>query len=258
VIGIYDQATRLLSGYTASTVCNAGAVVACYNYYNGFSRTKQGNILPTGCYEMCVGTHYGSVTVPGVFRLGNGPGPDSASKATVLRSGNDVTYGTQDIWDPCIPSDNLHPAFGTTRFSSLGCLTVRGTYRGGGRHEGQWAMFRRAAGLNSGIDQGTRYDMVLFTGLDAAALVHFRSRDGVDDAALAEILDCLRQGSRGPEVEKLQTKLGVTSDGVLGPGTVKALADLQMKELGWASGTYSREMDVHLGLEIFGRAVVTA
>lgn len=254
VIGIFDNGTRKLSGYTASTVCNAGAVVACYNYYNGFSNRKQGNILPTGCYEMCVGTHYGeSVHVPGVFRLGDGTGPDRASKHTVLRTGNDVTFGTQDIWDACTPQDNLHPAFGTESFSSLGCLTVRGTYSG--QHRGEWKLFRAAAGLDGSQDaMGTRYDMVLITGLDAATAAMLRGRNVTDKAVLDEMLGCLRQGSQGPDVEKLQSKLSMTPNGIFDWDTAKKLSEHQTRTLGWASGTYGRSMDVLLGFEIFGPA----
>ena len=254
VIGVYDKSSRKLSAYTASTVCNAGAVLACYNYYNGLSSRKQGNILPTGCYEMCVGTHYGSVAVPGVFRLGNGPAPESATKHTVQRTGNDVTFGTQDIWDPCTPHDNLHPAFGTVSFSSLGCLTVRGTYSRG--HQGEWKMLRAAAGLHSSQDSmGTRYDMVLLTGLDAATAVLLRNRNVTDGAALDEALGCLRQGSRGPLVEKLQSKLAITPSGTFDWNTAKKLSEHQMRTLGWASGTYGRSMDVLLGFEILGPAL---
>ncbi len=256
VIGVYDRAGRKLSAYTASTVCNAGAVVACYNFYNGFSSKKQGNILPTGCYQLCVGTHFGSLTVPGVFRLGNGPGPASASKHTVLRSANDVTLATEDIWDDCTPQDNLHPAFGTSRFSSLGCLTVRGTYSGG--HQGEWKMLRAAAGLHGSQDSmGTRYDMVLLTGLDAATAALLRSRNVTQEDALDESLGCLRQGSRGPLVTQLQTKLSIANpSGVFDWDTAKRLAEHQTSVLGWASATYGRSMDVSLGFEIFGPAAV--
>jgi hypothetical protein len=257
VIGIYDTSTRKLSGYTASTVCNAGAVLACYNFYNGFSRDKEGNILPTGCYEMCVGTHRGSVVVPGVFRLGSGPEVGSASKQTVLRSANDVTLGTQDVWDPCIPKDNLHPAFGTDRFSSLGCLTVRGTYSGQGRHEGEWGKLRNAAGLNSDVGMGTRFDMVLLTGLDAATAASLRMRGITDDAAFDETVGCLRRGSQGPQVGKLQEKLSVAQTGTFGWETTLALAEHQKRVLGWASGTYGRNMDALLGFELFGPAIVS-
>ncbi len=253
VIGVYDFASRKLSAYTASSVCNAGAVVACYNFYAGFTTKKQGNILPTGCYELCVGTHFGSVQVPGVFRLGNGPVPAQASKHAVLRTGNDVTLGTQDIWDPCKPSDNLHPAFGNTRFSSLGCLTVRGTYSN--RHEGEWAKLRKAAGLVSGQGDGTRYDIVLLTGLDAATIAGMREA-GAEEADVAAALSCLRQGSRGEEVRRLRTQLALSDGDEFDWRTAEVLAAAQRQKLGWATGIYGTNMDVLLGFRIFGDAVV--
>lgn len=95
------------------------------------------NALPTGCYEYCVGTHSGSVTVRGVLRLGNGPTSEDAGPATVLRTQNDGIYGTQDYWDPTKPMDNIHPGHSLSYPSSSGCLTVRGR-----PHTDEWEMFR--------------------------------------------------------------------------------------------------------------------
>ena len=244
VIGIYDRTSQKLSGYTASTVPNAGGVAA---YYQG---GKKANMLPTGCYELCVGTHFGSVTVKGVFRLGNGPNPDHAGQATVLRSRDDVTYSNQDVWDNCKPADNIHPAFGAAAFSSLGCLTVMGSYRGSAGHSGEWAKFRAAAGLDSGIGAGTRFDLVLLTGLDAATAVSMRTT-GASASEINLALAGLRHGSKGPSVKALQAKLGVTDDGDFGPGTKLALAKAQLQKLGLATGVYSVEMDDVMDFGIF-------
>jgi hypothetical protein len=255
VIGVYDRENKKLSGFTASTVPNAGAVVKCYNHYN-FGTKKQGNMLPTGCYELCVGTHYGSATVTGVFRLGNGPMPANASEATVLRSGNDVIYGTKDLWDRCTPKDNVHPAFGTQSFSSLGCLTVRGSFRGGDRHTHEWGMLREAAGLRGSQDKlGTRFDIVLLTGLDAATAVGLRTKNATDDSSVDEALGCLRHGSRGDQVAALQRELSLNGDSSFGPKTKAELAKRQQNTLGWSTGLYSADMDMHLGMSIFGGAV---
>lgn len=249
VIGVYDRTSQKLSGYAASTVPNAGGVAAYYRLMNGGQGVKA-NMLPTGCYELCVGTHFGSVTVKGVFRLGNGPNPDHAGQATVLRSRDDVTYSNQDTWDNCKPADNIHPAFGTTAFSSLGCLTVMGSYQGSAGHSGEWAKFRAAAGLDSGIGAGTRFDLVLLTGLDAATAVSMRMA-GESASAINLALAGLRQGSKGPGVAALQAKLGVTADGDFGPGTKLALAKAQLQKLGMATGVYSVEMDGAMGFGIF-------
>jgi hypothetical protein len=255
VIGVYDRGAKKLWAYTASTVPNANGVLANYNRVNfGMGKTKA-NLLPTGCYELCVGTHFGSVQVSGVFRLGDGPMPANASKATVLRSSNDVTFGTADEWDLNKPSDNLHPAFGTDSFSSLGCMTVRGSYRGNGNHTGEWAKLRVAAGLTSGIGAGERFDIVLLTGLDAATAASMRE-GGKSAAEIDEALAGLRHGSQGEEVEALQSKLGLSVDGTFGPGTKLALAKAQIAALGFATGIHSVEMDGDLGFGVFGSAFV--
>ncbi|MCH5376917.1 MAG: hypothetical protein JJ992_23365 [Planctomycetes bacterium] len=254
VIGVYDRDAKTLSGYTASTVPNARGVLRYYNLKNFGSGVKS-NLLPTGCYELCVGTHFGSVTVPGVFRLGNGPMPANRSEATVLRTVNDVTYGTMDVWDRNKPSDNVHPAFGTGSFSSLGCLTVRGSYRGNGQHTGEWAKFRAAAGLNDGIGQGTRFDIVLLTGLDAATAVLMRESGSSDDEINTAIVG-LRHGSQGDEVRALQERLGLTADGDFGPGTKQELAKAQLDALGFATGIHSVETDGDMGFEVFGNPLV--
>ncbi len=256
VIGIYDRAAGKLNAYKASTVCNARSVVKSYETFNAAKR--KGNILLTGCYRMCVGTHVSptGIVIPGVFRLGTGPDSDSATRHVVLRTGNDVTFGTQDLFDPCTPNDNLHPALHTdSGFSSLGCLTVKGTYTND--HSGEWKRFRAAAGLHRSQDMmGTRFDMVLLTGLDAATLDNIRLGG---DEVVHDTLSCLRHGSQGPEVAKLQTALGIANpSGVFNWATTKALAAHQMSKLGWASGTYGRNMDVLLGFDILGPALVPA
>lgn len=249
VVGIYDRTRKRLSGYTASTVPNAGGVVAYYNLMNGGGGVKA-NLLPTGCYELCVGTHFGSVTVKGAFRLGDGPNPDRAGQATVLRTSNDVIYGNQDVWDNCKPADNIHPAFGTTTFSSLGCLTVMGSYQGRSGHTGEWAKFRAAADLNSGVGMGTRFDLVLLTGLDAATAASMRLA-GKSLAEIDETLVGLRHGSKGAKVSALQAALGLPASGDFGPGTKSALAKAQLEKLGFATGIYSLEMDGDMGFGIF-------
>ena len=255
VIGVYDRAAKKLWAYTASTVPNAGGVLANYNRVNfGVGKTKA-NLLPTGCYQLCVGTHFGSVQVPGVFRLGDGPMPVDAGEATVLRTQNDVSFGTADAWDCSRPSDNLHPAFGTESFSSLGCMTVRGSYRGNGNHTGEWAKLRTAAGLTSGVKSGERFDIVLLTGLDAATAASMREA-GRSAAAIEEALAGLRHGSQGDEVKALQSKLGLDADGSFGAGTKVALAKAQLEALGFATGIHSVEMDGDLGFGVFGNAFV--
>lgn len=49
-------------------------------------------------------------------------------------------------------------------------------------------------------------------------------------------MELLREGSRGPEVQKLQRLLGITPDGVFGPGTKKAVIKYQLSINATADG----------------------
>jgi hypothetical protein len=243
LIGVYDKSSQRISLYAASTVPFKSGVLSYYNKFN-FGSGVNANLLPTGCYEHCVGTHFGSQTVPGVLRQGNGPNPVNASEVTVLRTRNDLVYGVKDFWHDTKPSDNIHPAFGTTRFSSVGCQTVRGTQSAGGASSEEWAKFQRKAGFNAG-NQGTRYDNVLTTGHEAGAVsAALRSRQPLSG------LICLRQGSRGELVRKVQVAIGRAPDGDFGPAVKADLADLQNSKLGFATGTCNRKMAELLGFSL--------
>ena len=66
----------------------------------------------------------------------------------MLRTTNDLVYGTRDTWDRTRPGDNIHPALLSTSFSSVGCLTLHGTQTPGGKYStasGQWKSFRKMA-----------------------------------------------------------------------------------------------------------------
>jgi hypothetical protein len=166
-----------------------------YNKMNFGEKAKNCNMLPTGCYEYCVGTHGGTGgPVEYVLRLGDGPTSSDAGQAVVLRTTNDLIYGTMDTWDNTRPADNIHPAFLDVSFSSLGCLTVPGKQTPGGSYEtgtGEWRKFRSDVGFD-GDNYGKRFDCVLATGYEAATVACAIS-DGSDLGALR----CLRQGSRG-------------------------------------------------------------
>lgn len=49
-------------------------------------------------------------------------------------------------------------------------------------------------------------------------------------------MELLREGSRGPEVQKLQKLLGITPDGIFGPGTKKAVIKYQLSINATADG----------------------
>ncbi|MGF1455986.1 MAG: trypsin-like serine peptidase [Alphaproteobacteria bacterium] len=247
LIGIYDTGTKRLSAYRGSTVPNAGAVLGYYRFRNFQADRVMANLLPAGCYQMCVGTHAGrSRIVQGALRLGTGPTPDTASEVTVLRTENDVSYGTMDRWDPCVPKDNLHPAFGLNSFASQGCLTIRGYQNapdGDATH--QWAEFQAKAGI--GPDKnGMRYDLVLVTGMEAAATAM-----ALESGGNMKPLQCLRHGSRGDAVRRLQRAMGVRDSGSFDAATKFELTRLQNKKLTIATGTMTRDMQTRLGLSVF-------
>ncbi len=239
VIGAYDTSTGTLSGFIGSTV---PWYVYVFGYYAGGSKA---NMLPTGCYPYFVGAH-GSQPTPGCFRLGKSLADKEQEEVAVLRTLNDLTYDTSDEFDPSIPHDNLHPAFGTDKFSSAGCQTVRGTYANG--HTGEWAEFRKAAGLHERGDNGKRFDYVLITGVEASIAAKLR---GSAPSAVFERLTRLRHGSRGELVKALQQKLGLSPTGQFGATETKTIAALQREKFGSADGIYSPVMDKRLQFNIF-------
>lgn len=244
ILAVYHRASGTISAFRASTVPNRGGVASCANRLNGFGGLLA-NCLPTGCYELCVGTHYGSRQVPTVLRLGTGSGPSSASQVTTLRTRNDGVYGLMDLWDKCRPADNIHPGFAasTADFSSLGCLTVPGSFSGGA-HTGIWAKFRRAGGFDGNQHMGQRYNLVLTTGMELAAIF---GADG-DRSELQR----LSHGSRGPLVSRLQDALHITADGEFGPGTKKKLVEFEQDQMnGSATGILSQARNQQLALNVF-------
>jgi len=246
LIGVFDTQSDRISLYLGSTVPRRTGMLGYYNRFNFGHKTRLCNLLPSGLYEHCVGTHYSVKLGPVeyVLRLGDGPEPANAGKATVLRTRNDLVYGTADFWDETVPADNIHPAFLTSSFSSLGCLTVRGSQKPDQPYtsaSGEWAAFRRKAGFD-GRNRGVRYDNLLVSGHELASLAVTAVND-------PDALTCLRHGSQGDRVQRLQEQLGVASDGNFGAVTRKALATLQMDRLGYASGSWTREMAGLLGME---------
>ncbi|MBO9401185.1 serine protease [Shimia sp. R9_3] len=240
VIGVADTVSGELSLYSASTVPRRTQMLKYYNRVNFGTSNVLCNMLPTGCYEYCVGSHISisNGEIKFILRQGNGPLPANASTVTTLRTHNDLAYGTQDYWDRTKPGDNIHPAFLSASFSSQGCLTLPGTQSGDGSSHttgtGEWRRFRKAAGFD-GERHGARYDVLLLSGHEAAA---FSATDPADWPRLA----CLRHGSRGELVAKLQQQINAASDGNFGPGTKKILTDVQNDTLGFATGTWTLDM----------------
>lgn len=255
VIGVLDRETRRLSAYKASTVPNVNALLT------GYQLAKQGryegNVLPTGAYTYTVGIHRAGTEgeIRGVLRLSRDP--TGASVVIALRSVNDVVYDRRDFWHKCAPADNIHPGRRQTGFSSLGCLTLPGDYvKSSKTHTGIWADFRVALGMGktfASSDNGKQFTVVLLTGLDAALASTLRASGEINDKAkAAEALKRLRFGSKGPDVAKLQQKLGLAPDTsqLIGPVTRLALIERQQQKLGWADGILSPETDSALGLKV--------
>jgi hypothetical protein len=97
LIGSVDLHKRTVSLYTASTVPRRPGMLRYYNKVNFGTKAINCNLLPTGCYEYCVGTHGGKAgPVEYVPRLGDGPTSDDAGQAVVVRTTNDLIYGTMD------------------------------------------------------------------------------------------------------------------------------------------------------------------
>jgi tetratricopeptide (TPR) repeat protein len=245
IIGVYDTSSKQIAGFIGSTV-------PWYAYVHDYALRGRGeprtNMLPTGCYPYFVGPH-GKHQIPGCFRLGTGHDKEQQERVAVLRTVSDVHYDTNDVFDPSIPHDNLHPSFSGRMFRSRGCQTVRGGYDAG--HTGEWAQFRSAAGLGNRGDNGKRFDYVLVTGLEAAIASKLRRSGQVGNSnVVLERLTRLRHGSRGELVSGLQRKLGLTPTGAFGAQETKALATLQRKKFGFADGIYSPDMDTRLEFSI--------
>jgi hypothetical protein len=251
ILVVYDPDARRLWAYQASTVPNAAYIFKCYSDFSAGVKIENltGNILPTGCYTMTVGTHRPGTRgeIPTVLRLSTAS--SGASPVVVLRSLMDVTYDRFDRFQIATPADNIHPGQLSQGFSSAGCITLPGRYANG-QHTGIWADFRHALGINAQSD-GKQFSLLLLTGLDAAMAANARvSPQG------GSTLTRLRFGSKGDAVGKLQSALGLAPDSSqsIGPVTRNALINRQIEKLGWADGIYSPAMDELLGLKVWGSA----
>lgn len=246
LIGVWDTQADRISLYLGSTVPRRTGMLRYYNRVNFGGSGILCNMLPTGLYEHCVGTHYGTGGATSyVLRLGDGPDPADSGSATVLRTSNDLIYGTRDVWDMTAPADNIHPAFLAESFSSVGCLTLRGWQKPGGSPDtatGEWKAFRRKAGFD-GQNYKRRYDNLLITGHEAASIAALSGSPAVSD------LQCLRHGSRGDKVGRLQQQLGISDDGQFGARTRKALVDRQYQMLGFATGSWTARMAQEMNMD---------
>ena len=214
VLGFYDRDNRRLSAYTGSTVPNALSMTRYFKWQNGLGSESWANMPPTGCYAFRRASHGWDRTreqwkVPVALRLTR-PGMNGDGTATVLRTKNDFTDGTKDFWHTSVPTDNIHPAFSTTAFSSAGCLTVRGSSeRFTNNATEQWQRF--LSRIHQQIPLNGRIDLLLLTGAEGAIAATMRHGTAGDAAAV--------EGALG----RLQSFLGITADGAFGPGTKASL-----------------------------------
>ena len=250
-IGFYFRAEGRISLY-------AGSTVPCPYYMNGYylrangkwSPTKIGcNIMPTGCYVSRVGTHSKGRIRPAV-RTTDPANLSKDGEVTVLRSKNDLSYGTQDMWDRTVAYDNIHCSYFLNKsqkhgayFSSAGCTTVRGREKGA---KEQWGKFQRVL---TSLKMNRRVDYLLLTAKEYAIAADRRA-NGQTDQAKTE-LSRLRTGSLSSEVDRLQKKLGFDGTGYFGPATKKALAEYQREHGVRSDGIYSPELDRQFGWGVF-------
>ncbi|MEO7965416.1 MAG: papain-like cysteine protease family protein [Gemmatimonadaceae bacterium] len=205
VIGVWDRKANTIAVFQASTVPN-WEYMEVYREDHG----RKANLLPTGLYQLTVGTHRAK-RKNSAGALVDNPGRVQGAlrndrHVVVLRSEDDLTYSVHDTWDKTVASDNLHPAIvapnaGSSTvpdFSSAGCSTIPGTSVSD-TPAGAWADFRKALGLNNAnprADDGQSFPYLLLTGRDA------RLASG-GNASLGR----LRFGSSGDDVRQLQDAL---------------------------------------------------
>jgi len=213
VLGVWKRSTNKFSLYQGSTVPNYALME---EYRQGRHRA---NLLPTGRYLFSIGKHRPGTKgeVRGAFL--------EADSIVVLRTLDNLIYEISDTWDSGDFGDNIHPARldgsrSAPFFSSAGCQTIPGNFRGG-RNTGTWEDFRMAAGLSADApdsENGRRFVYVMFTGREARLIA---------GGAKINALTRLRFGSSGPDVTGIQLQL--KSLGRLLRGTKSGVFDAPTK-----------------------------
>jgi hypothetical protein len=240
VIGYLERASGRLWAYTGSTV----------PWHLYMSHGTKNNLLPTGCYIYKKGTHRPATEahwVTPALRLSDADGAESG-KATVLRTVHQLVFDTSGDWDYGEPSDNIHCAYSTKSFSSLGCQTIKG-----GMHDGLWPLFQTR--LKS-LPEHARVDYLLFTGAECSIAAGFiLAGKPTSDADVAKRLGRLRTGSEGDEVKRLQARLQVDQTGYFGASTKKTLTTVQHGSGITVDGIYTPAMDAKLGWGVFQQQV---
>ncbi len=236
VVGWYYRKTGKISAYTGSTV----------PWHAYMSKGLTHNLLPPGCYVYKLGTHRPanqSNWLTPALRLSDRQLSESG-RVTVLRNTDDLIFDYDDRWHECNPSDNVHCAYSTTGFSSLGCQTIKG-----GKTDGLWADFARHMRT---LPPSARVDYVLFTGAEGSIAASL-TKGGVtpDKTAVLNSLARLRFGSEGERVNRLQAKLKVATSGYFDAATKTALLAYQDEHDLTSDGIYTPTLDTKLGWGVF-------
>ncbi len=233
VLGVWTPQTGRLAAFAGSTTPSLLHAHAQARLKNA---GRVAGLLPTGLLRFSVGAHRPETPRPqaGAFRL--------AEPVSALRD-----YGRAEpelfaldggAWmlDGAPIAQGLHaasfdgaPFGGVCAFSSSGGPTVAGGYDAAGRPFGDWAAFRRAAGL---ADDPTardrrRFELLLLTGAELR-----RAALGRETPALRR----LRFGSEGPRVAALQAALGLAATGRFDVATQIAVLRTQLLEGARADG----------------------
>lgn len=243
-IGYYSPGSGKLSAFKASTVPNVSYMTNYYKKTNkiGSYTSTSANMLPTGCYVFRVGAHSGGKIRP-ALRMTNPQKLTEDAMVTTLRTSNDLTFRHDDLWDKCMPFDNVHCAYAYDSFSSAGCLTICGP-----NGQGPWGKFQ--AVLKT-MRTNARQDVVLLTGREASIAAYLVQAGKQNDAELVRrYLGRLRHGSQGAAVKRLQEKIGNDLTGYFGPSTKEKLVALQKSKGLRTDGIYSEALDAALGFDV--------
>ncbi|MGE3712669.1 MAG: peptidoglycan-binding protein, partial [Hyphomicrobiaceae bacterium] len=244
VIGYYQRGAGKLSAFTASTVPNVKYLTNYYLWMNklGGNSGISANMMPTGCYVFRVGSHSGGKIRP-ALRMTDPDNLADDAKACVLRTSNDLTMSHDDLFDYCMPYDNIHCAYEYDAFSSAGCQTIQGP-----NGKGPWGRFQDVL---EKLKVNTRLDYMLLTGRDASIAAWLRDAGKAEDQdEVLRRLGRLRVGSLGDVVKRLQEKIGVSTTGYFGPYTKKKLVEFQRSKGLVSDGVWSPALDAALGWSI--------
>lgn len=265
VVLVYNSDKEDIFAFSASSVPSPSAI------YDQVRDESRSNLWPTGLYRMSLRTlRAGTSNVrPGVLI--------TERAIPVRRNLDDTTYTTGDAWEVVAVMNPItaQPAPRSLRvdevedgaiagyeFISNGYITLQGEFvreeAGQMYYVGDFDLYRKALGLRDEFsisadnprfpkssDDGLSGDIVLLTGLDLALIA--RSAGG-DPSGLDE-LQRLRFGSKGDEVRRLQTLLGMQQPtGEFDAATLLSYVARQNKLLGWSDGIYSKSAGSKIGI----------